>query len=405
MFKSLREKLSSVKEAISKTVRGKNKEETTTTTIPVEDTTDTDLKDSVIRSADVINEKKEVLEGGQKVELSEKVVVSEELEEGQKSSGKKKSAQKGQKEEKVQKVGFIKKAKTFLLEGEGILSEKDLEEPLWDLEFALLEGNVAFPVVEAIISNVKSELIGMKKRLLADTDAIVENVLRESIKKVIMNDGPLFDEIIERSDKPVVVLFVGVNGTGKTTTISKVAKRLKDKGYSVVLASGDTYRSGALEQLEIHGERLGLKVIKHQYGADPSAVIYDAIEHARARGIDVVLADTAGRMHTNSNLMRELQKIKRINSPDLTIFVDEAIAGNDALERAKLFDEAIGLDGAILTKLDADAKGGAAISISYITGKPIFFFGVGQSYDDLVVFQEDWLLDKIFDNDGEKENY
>ncbi|HIH77769.1 MAG TPA: signal recognition particle-docking protein FtsY, partial [Halobacteria archaeon] len=138
-------------------------------------------------------------------------------------------------------------------------------------------------------------------------------------------------------------------------------------------------------------------------GADPSAVIYDAIEHAKARGIDVVLADTAGRMHTNSNLMRELQKIKRINSPDLTIFVDEAIAGNDALERAKLFDEAIGLDGAILTKLDADAKGGAAISISYITGKPIFFFGVGQSYDDLIVFKEDWLLDKIFSNNGETE--
>ncbi|BDC35485.1 MAG: signal recognition particle-docking protein FtsY [Candidatus Methanoliparum thermophilum] len=353
MFKSLREKLSSVKESISRTIHDKDKEKVTS------------LEDEI----ETISKKEDL-----------------------------------SKEEKAQKLGFIKKAKTFLLEGESILNEKDLEEPLWNLELALMEGNVALLVVEAIVSSVKSNLIGRKKKLLAHTDEIVEDVLYESIKNVIKNDGLSFDEIIEKSDKPVVILFVGVNGTGKTTTIAKVAKRLKDKGYSVVLASGDTYRTGALEQLEIHGERLGLKVIKHQYGSDPSAVIYDAIEHAKARGIDVVLADTAGRMHTNSNLMRELQKIKRINSPDLTIFVDEAIAGNDALERAKLFDEAIGLDGTILTKLDTDAKGGTAISISYITGKPIFFFGTGQSYDDLIIFQEDWLLNKIFGNDSEEEN-
>lgn len=397
MFKSLREKLSSVKESISKTIHGKSNDETTA--ISLEDTSS--INTEIVDSAETISRKEDLQESQDFCLPKEEISLHENQPKVlDKKIGKKKSARK---EEKVQKVGFIKKAKTFILEGEGILSEKDLEEPLWDLELALMEGNVALPVVEAILSNVKSELIGMKKKLLADTDEIVENVLRDSIKKVITNDGPLFDDIIKDSDKPVVVLFVGVNGTGKTTTISKVAKRLKDKGYSVVLASGDTYRSGALEQLEIHGERLGLKVIKHQYGADPSAVIYDAIEHAKARGIDVVLADTAGRMHTNSNLMRELQKIKRINSPDLTIFVDEAIAGNDALERAKLFDEAIGLDGAILTKLDADAKGGAAISISYITGKPIFFFGVGQSYDDLIVFKEDWLLDKIFSNNGETE--
>ena len=301
-----------------------------------------------------------------------------------------------EKKTKKEKVGLKDKAKALIIERETILGEEDLAGPLWELEISLMEGNVALPVAEEIVSNVREELIGKKKRIFSNTDKIVEDVLKDSIKDVIKNDGPPFDEIISTGDKPVVILFVGVNGTGKTTTIAKVAKRLTDNGYSVVIASGDTYRAGAQEQIETHAERLGLRLIKHQYGADPSAVIYDAVEHAKAKGKDVVLADTAGRMHTDLNLMRELQKIKRINSPRLTIFVDEAIAGNDAVERAKQFNESIGIDGSILSKLDADARGGAAISIPYVTGKPIFFFGVGQRYEDLIVFDEDWLLGKIF---------
>ena len=357
MFKSLRDKFTSFKHSVGKTVHKKKKAEG--------------------------------------IEVSSGT-TAEEVTDTQKTPSLSIEKEKTKKKEKKEKVGLKDKAKALIIERETILDEKDLDGPLWELEISLMEGNVALPVAEEIVSNVREELIGEKKRIFSNTEVIVEDVLKDSIKNVIKNDGPLFDEMIIEGDKPVVILFVGVNGTGKTTTIAKVAKRLMDNDYSVVIASGDTYRAGAQEQIETHAERLGLRLIKHQYGADPSAVIYDAVEHAKAKGKDVVLADTAGRMHTDANLMRELQKIKRINSPRLTIFVDEAIAGNDAVERAKQFNEAVGIDGSILSKLDADARGGAAISIPYVTGKPIFFFGVGQRYEDLIVFDEDWLLGKIF---------
>jgi fused signal recognition particle receptor len=204
-----------------------------------------------------------------------------------------------------------------------------------------------------------------------------------------------FDDYIKKARKPVKILFVGVNGTGKTTSIAKVARYLQDRGHSVVLAAGDTFRAGAIEQLEVHGSRLGLKVIKHKPGGDPAAVIFDAIEYARAHRRDVVLADTAGRMHTNINLMDQMRKIVRVTEPDLLIFVDEAIAGNDAVERARLFNESVPIAGTILTKTDADAKGGSAISIAYITGKPVLFLGVGQAYADLVKFEPEWLVERL----------
>ncbi len=191
------------------------------------------------------------------------------------------------------------------------------------------------------------------------------------------------------------IVFVGVNGTGKTTSIAKVARYLKDRGYSVVLAAGDTFRAGAVEQIEVHANKLEVKLVKHRDGKDPAAVIFDAVEYAKAHHRDVVLADTAGRLHTNVNLMDQMKKIVRVVKPDLLIFVDEAIAGNDAVERARLFNEAVPISGTILTKTDADAKGGAAISISSITGKPILFLGVGQDYPDLVKFEPDWLLDRL----------
>lgn len=170
-----------------------------------------------------------------------------------------------------------------------------------------------------------------------------------------------------------------------------------DMNYSVVVAAGDTFRAGAIEQLEEHANRLGVKLIKHKAGADPAAVIYDAVRHAESKRIDIVLSDTAGRMHTKRNLIEQLEKIKRVTEPDLTIFVDESIAGNDAVERARMFNETVGIDGSILTKLDADPKGGTAISISFITGKPILFLGIGQGYDDLKKFDSKWLVDRIFE--------
>ena len=190
-------------------------------------------------------------------------------------------------------------------------------------------------------------------------------------------------------------MFLGINGTGKTTTIAKLTHLFQKKGFSVVLACADTFRAGSSEQLQTHGDRLKVRVLCRPYGSDPASVAFDAINHARARGIDVVLIDTAGRMQTNRNLMAELEKIHRVAEPDLVIFVGDALAGNDAIEQAKTFNEAIGIDAAILTKVDADVKGGAALSIAIATGKPIILVGVDQKYSDLEVFQPEWFAEKI----------
>ncbi len=296
-----------------------------------------------------------------------------------------------------EKIGLIQKIKAAVIEQEFIIDEKSLKDPMWELEMVLLESDVALPVAEKIVDNVKNELVGSRRKIGSDTAKIVENSLRHAISKVISVDSFDFDAFIKTSAKPVTIVFVGVNGTGKTTTIAKMAERFKEQGYSVVIAAADTFRAGAIEQIEKHAQSLGIKLIKHQEGADPAAIVYDAIQFAKAKHKDVVLADTAGRMHTNINLMDQLRKVCRVNNPNLIIFVDEAIAGNDAVERARLFNDAVTFNGTILTKQDADAKGGAAISIAYTTGKPILFLGVGQSYKDLVKFDPNWLLDRLFE--------
>ncbi len=293
------------------------------------------------------------------------------------------------------RFSILDKAKSLVFEQEIILDEKDLTDPLWALEMALLESDVALPVAEEIVSSVKSDLIGHKKKIIANTGQLAEDSLRSALTKMLSANHLDFDDYIKTKEKPIKILFVGVNGTGKTTSIAKLARYLMDRSYSVVLAAGDTFRAGAIEQLEVHGERLGLKVIKHKTGGDPAAVIFDAVEYARAHNKDVVLADTAGRLHTNINLMDQMRKIVRVTNPDLLIFVDEAIAGNDAVERARLFNESVPIGGTILTKTDADAKGGSAISIAYITGKPVLFLGVGQDYTDLVKFEPKWLVDRL----------
>jgi fused signal recognition particle receptor len=293
------------------------------------------------------------------------------------------------------RFSFLEKAKSLVFEQEVILEEKDLVDPMWALEMALLESDVAMPVAEEIVKKVKMDLVGKKKKIGADTGKLAEDSLRDALLSILSENYLDFDEYIKCAASPVKILFVGVNGTGKTTSIAKVAKYLMDRGYSVVLAAGDTFRAGAIEQLEVHGNKLGLKVVRHKTGGDPAAVIFDAIEYAKAHNKDVVLADTAGRLHTNINLMDQMKKIVRVTKPDLLIFVDEAIAGNDAVERARLFNESVAIGGSILTKTDADAKGGSAISIAYITGKPVLFLGVGQTYPDLVKFEPRWLVDRL----------
>jgi fused signal recognition particle receptor len=295
-----------------------------------------------------------------------------------------------------QKSGILDRA-VALTRGETILSEKDLEGPLWELEMALLESDVALPVAESIIDRVKKDLSGQHKKFLHSTGDLAEDALRDSITEILSNNNLDFDEFIKDRAKPVTIIFTGVNGTGKTTTIAKLGEYLKSKGYGVVIAAGDTFRAGAIQQLEQHANRLDIKMVKHEQGSDPAAVIYDAVAFAKSNKMDIVLADTAGRLHTNVNLMEQLKKINRVIKPDLVIFVDEAIAGNDAVERAKLFNDAVPFSGTILTKADADAKGGAAISIAHITGRPILFLGVGQEYNDLKKFETNWFVDRLFE--------
>lgn len=320
-----------------------------------------------------------------------------------KEKGEEEEVEEGREEEKATKgIGAkIKEKGKAILEGETILDDKDLETPLEELEIALLESDVALSVAEEIISSVKKELVGKRKRWGVDTEGLVKRAIKDALLNVFAADAELdFEEFVAKSEKPVNIVFVGVNGTGKTTSIAKVAKNLLGTGYSVVIASADTYRAGATEQIETHASNLGIKVIKHQYGADPAAVVYDAMKYARANRKEVILADTAGRMHTSINLMEQLKKICRVTKPDLVIFVDEAVAGNDAVERAKKFNEVIGIDASMLTKVDVDAKGGAAISIAHSTSKPILFLGTGQGYDDLEKFDAEWLVDRLLGENG-----
>ena len=262
-----------------------------------------------------------------------------------------------------------------------------------------MESDVALPVVDEISAGIKNELEGIKLSRREDVGAFIENALRKTIRSVLTTNPVDFIDYIRKHEKPVVLMFVGVNGTGKTTSIAKIVQYLRENGLSSVMAAADTFRAGAIEQLTVHSGRLGVKLIKHQSGGDPAAVAYDAVEHARARHRDVVLIDTAGRMQTNKNLMNEMKKIKRVAKPHMIIFVGDSLAGNDAVEQASKFDEAVGIYGAILSKIDSDARGGAALSIAHAVGKPILFVGTGQEYKDLIPFSADWMVSRLFGDD------
>lgn len=277
------------------------------------------------------------------------------------------------------------------------ISEKRLEEILFDLEMGLMESDVAQPVVERIKEYLMEELSGAKVDRKTDLEQLIEDALKRSIQRILVTQTFDFNRFLKETKKPIVIMFVGVNGTGKTTAIGRMAYMLKKMNISCILAAGDTFRAGAIEQLTKHADNLNLKIIKNKAGSDPAAVAYDAVEHAKARMKDVVLLDTAGRMQTNINLMDEMKKIKRVAKPNLILFVGDSLAGNDAIIQAQKFDEAVGVDGAILTKIDADAKGGAALSIAYTIGKPILFIGTGQEYEDLIPFDPTWMTERLFE--------
>ena len=272
------------------------------------------------------------------------------------------------------------------------LSEADFNEAFEDLEITLLENNTAVEAIDAIKSSLQKDLVGLnckkneaQQKILASLQGAILSILQEP---------PAFLKQVTTA-QPYVILFFGINGTGKTTSIAKVAHYLTQNNISVVLAAGDTFRAASIEQLDHHAKALNVPCIKGTYEADPASIAFNAIEYAKAHKIQVVLIDTAGRMYTKTNLMKEMEKIIRISKPNLKLFVGESITGNDALEQARTFNETAGIDGSILTKADIDEKAGTILSIAHITNKPIYFLGTGQKYEDLLPFTKKTVIKNL----------
>ncbi|MCK4650407.1 signal recognition particle-docking protein FtsY [Candidatus Pacearchaeota archaeon] len=270
------------------------------------------------------------------------------------------------------------------------LTEEKFDELFEELQIILLQNNVAYETVEAIKESLKESLTGKSLK-----EVNLSKELKSSIQSLLINPPNFIEEIKKSKSKPFVILFSGINGSGKTTTIAKLAYLLQQNSITVCLAASDTFRAAAIQQLEIHGQNLKIPVIKKDYGADPASVGFDALKYASKHKIDVVLIDTAGRMQNRDSLMKELEKISRVTKPDMKIFLGESITGNDAIQQAKAFDDAIDLNGIILSKTDVDEKGGTALSVAHITGKPILFIGTGQEYKDLEVFDKKKLIKKL----------
>ena len=286
--------------------------------------------------------------------------------------------------------------------GGRVIKQSDaLNNLLEELEWIMLESDISSDAVTAVMNALKRNLIGQRLRKGANLSKVLEASLKRALRSIL--EAGYWDfyasiqSFIDKKDTPVVIMFVGVNGTGKTTTVAKIAHNLQERGISVIAAAGDTFRAGAIEQLETHCNRLNIRCVSSQRGGDSAAIARDAVDSAKAKGVEVVLVDTAGRMQNKSNLMAELEKVRRVSNPHLTLFVGDALAGNDAVDQSKNFQEMLKFDGAVLTKLDTDAKGGAGLSIAHATGRPIVLCGIGQNYDDLIQFDPDWLLQQLFE--------
>ncbi len=277
------------------------------------------------------------------------------------------------------------------------ISEKEFGAYEEELEMLLLENNVALEVAEKIVKNLKEKIVG-KELLKKEVEEEIKDSFKDIIRDILVAPSDLIEEIKEKNliaKEPYVILFCGINGSGKTTTIAKIAEHLKSKKFSCVIAAADTFRAASIEQIKTHGEKIGVNVIAHGYGSDPAAVGFDAIKYAKKNFINCVLIDTAGRMHTQKNLLREMEKIVRVCKPDKKIFIGESITGNDAIEQVRSFDWAIGIDGIVLTKADIDEKGGTALSVGYVTKKPILYLGTGQEYKKIEPFDKEKFLEKL----------
>lgn len=290
-----------------------------------------------------------------------------------------------------EKRGFFKRIRKKVSEKE--ISESEFENIISELEMGLLENNVAFRVIEKIKESLREELVS-KPIPRGKSGEVITSALRKAFDEVLIEANT--DELFVKK-KPIKFMFVGVNGCGKTTSIAKFTKWLKKNKMSVVLSASDTFRAASIEQLGKHADALKVKMVKHQYKSDAAAVAFDAVSYAKARDIDVVLIDTAGRSHANANLMDELKKIHRVVDPDYVVFVADALTGNDAVEQAGKFNEVVPFDFSILSKADVDQKGGAILSVAYVTEKPILFLGIGQGYDDLEEFDKKKILRRLFE--------
>ncbi|MBU1203662.1 MAG: signal recognition particle-docking protein FtsY [Nanoarchaeota archaeon] len=315
----------------------------------------------------------------------------EKLEEPQREEEKEKQLKEEKHEPPKEKKSFFRKLKEKVTHTR--ITKEQFDKLFWDLEITLLENNVALEVIEKIKQDLEAEIIDKPIRDISKT---IQNSLRNSISEALTTkEFNIIQEIKSkktRSQGPYIIVFVGTNGSGKTTTIAKISHLLKKNNITSMLVAADTWRSAAIEQLEIHSKKLKVPLIKTKYGADPAAVAFDGIAMAKARKIDAVLIDTAGRQHSNTNLLQEMEKIIRVTKPDLKIFIGESITGNDCIEQIKQFNQTIGINGIILTKADVDEKGGTAISTSYVSKKPILYLGTGQSYDDLKPFNKQEIL-------------
>lgn len=383
MFKSLKEKLSGVIKKFSKEseevevkpedkkelVEEQKKETKKPKTTKKKETKKEDSSKEPLKNNDVVKEK----------EVDQEITTIEEKENIEKPEGEKKGF-----------FGSIKEKFTKFT-----LDEEKFEEIFWELELGLLENNCADEVIQKIKEDLKVKLLEQKLNRKNPGDQIKE-YLRESFQDVFFEEDLL--KKIKSSNKPFKIAMIGINGSGKTTTLAKLTNLFLKHKLSVVVAASDTFRAAAIQQLETHTNNLGVKLIKQDYNSDPAAVAFDALKHAKSKNIDIVLIDTAGRLHSNENLMAELKKIDRVCELDYKIFVGEAITGNDCIEQAKTYNELIGIDGIILSKLDVDEKGGAALSVSYITKKPILYFGVGQNYEDLEIFDKQKIINNILED-------
>ncbi len=402
MFNFLKEKLKSTISKLSRKVDEEAK--------PVEEIVERPKEKKLEKEQPKIIKKKEKIEKPKpeiKVEPKEEKVVEEkkpdvkeEVEKEKLSIFERIKQPFVKKEEKaVEKEEPVKEEKKGILESvrekisKKTLSEKQFNEIFWDLEVVLLENNVAVEVIEKIKDDLKQNLVD-KPIERGKIERTIESTLKNTIQDLFdVEKINLLQKIKQKT--PYIICFVGINGSGKTTTIAKIAHMLKKHNLKSVIAASDTFRAAAIQQLEVHANKLNIKLIKHDYGADAAAVAFDAIKYAEAHKIDAVLIDTAGRLHSNVNLMDEMKKLKRVAKPDLVVFVGESITGNDCVEQAKKFDEILGIDGIILAKADVDEKGGAAISISYITKKPIMYLGTGQEYEDLVEFNPKMIVESL----------